>query len=299
MTAPAEPAVSGHLAEQEPSPTGVPEAAVAPKPVLALDAAGLSLGGQRLWRDLSLDVAPGEFLAVLGANGSGKTSLLRAILGQHRLDGGRAELLGEPVRRGDPRIGYVPQQRLSDAGVMLRGRDLVALGLTGGRWGTGWPSRRRRRAVDALIEDVGAGAYADAPLGVLSEQQRLRIAQAIAGGPRLLLCDEPLASLDLRRQAEVVDLIDRQRRQRGFAVLFVTHDINPVLEVVDRVLYLGNGRFRIGTPGEVLRSDVLSELYQARVEVVRAAGRILVAGVPESPHHDPVPGHRRTIREVR
>ncbi|MFT4108507.1 metal ABC transporter ATP-binding protein [Propionicimonas sp.] len=255
--------------------------------VLALSGAALSLGGRVLWRDLDLAIGAGEFVAVLGANGSGKTSLLRAVLGEYRLDAGEATFLGEPLHRGDHRIGYVPQQRLSEAGAMLRGRDLVALGLTGHQWGPGLPSRRRRAAVDRLIAEVGASEYADAPLGELSggEQQRLRIAQAMAGEPRLLLCDEPLASLDLRRQAEVVDLIDQQRRGHGFAVLFVTHDVNPVLEVVDRVLYLGNERFRIGTPDQVLRSEVLSDLYQAPVEVVHAAGRILVAGTPDQSHH--------------
>jgi zinc/manganese transport system ATP-binding protein len=256
-------------------------------PVLRMRGATLALGGRVLWRDLDLEVRPGELIAVLGSNGSGKTSLLRTILGEFRLASGEATFLGQPVRRGHRHIGYVPQQGLSDVGVSLRGRDLVELGLTGHRWGPGLPRRRRRKIIDDLLREVGASEYADAPVGLLSggEQQRLRVAQALASNPRLLLCDEPLASLDLRRQAEVVDLIDQERRTRGFAVLLVTHDVNPVLEIVDRVLYLGNERFRIGPPDEVLRSEVLSDLYDAPVEVVRAGGRILVAGTPEHPHH--------------
>lgn len=257
-------------------------------PVVLIRRATLALGGRVLWRDLDLEVHPGELIAVLGSNGSGKTSLLRIILGECPLVSGEATFLGQPLRRGNHRIGYVPQQGLSDAGVTLRGRDLVGLGLAGHRWGPGLPSRRRRQIVDNLLREVGASEFADAPVGLLSggEQQRLRVAQALASGPRLLLCDEPLASLDLRRQAEVVNLIDQERKTRGFAVLLVTHDINPLLDVVDRVLYLGNERFRIGTPDEVLRSDVLSELFDAPVEVVRAGGRILVAGIPEQHHHD-------------
>ncbi|WOQ18964.1 metal ABC transporter ATP-binding protein [Raineyella sp. W15-4] len=249
--------------------------------------ATLTLGERTLWRDLDLQVRPGEFIAVLGSNGSGKTSLLRTILGEHRLAAGSGEFLGQPLRRGDSRIGYVPQQHLADAATMLRGRDLVGLGLTGHQWGIDLPSRRRRARIDTLLAEVGASGYAEAPVGLLSggEQQRLRIAQALAGEPLLMLCDEPLASLDLRAQAEIVDLIDDQRRARGFAVLVVTHDINPVLGVVDRVLYLGNGRFRIGTPDEVLRSEVLTGLYDSPVEVIRAGGRILVAGMPEQSHH--------------
>lgn len=257
------------------------------KPVLTMTRATLTLGERTLWRDLDLQVRPGEFIAVLGSNGSGKTSLLRTILGEHRLAAGSGEFLGQPLRRGDSRIGYVPQQHLADAATMLRGRDLVGLGLTGHQWGIDLPSRRRRARIDTLLAEVGASGYAEAPVGLLSggEQQRLRIAQALAGEPLLMLCDEPLASLDLRAQAEIVDLIDDQRRARGFAVLVVTHDINPVLGVVDRVLYLGNGRFRIGTPDEVLRSEVLTGLYDSPVEVIRAGGRILVAGTPEQSHH--------------
>ena len=257
-------------------------------PVIRMRGATLALGGRVLWRDLDLDVQPGELIAVLGSNGSGKTSLLRTILGEFRLATGEATFLGQPLRRGHRHIGYVPQQGLSDVGVSLRGRDLVGLGLVGHRWGPGLPSRRRRKIIDDLLREAGASEYADAPVGLLSggEQQRLRVAQALANNPRLLLCDEPLASLDLRRQSEVVNLIDQERKARGFAVLLVTHDINPLLEVVDRVLYLGNERFRMGTPDNVLRSDVLSELFDAPVDVVRAGGRILVAGVPEQHHHD-------------
>jgi len=257
--------------------------------VLSLRNASLVLGGRSLWSGLDLEVAPGEFLAILGANGSGKTSLLKAVLGQHELTGGTGSFLGEPLHRGNRRIGYIPQQRRPDDGVALRGRDLVGLGVDGHRWGLPVPSRARRQRVDALLDAVGARRYALVPVASLSggEQQRLRVGQALAGDPRLLLCDEPLSSLDLRAQRTVSDLIDRQRRDRDFGVLFVTHDVNPVLPMVDRVLYLAGGRFRIGAPDEVLTSDVLSELYQSPVDVIRARGRIVIVGAPDETHaHD-------------
>ena len=255
-------------------------------PVLSFRGAELALGGRVLWSGLDLDVQPGEFVAVLGANGSGKTSLLKTVLGQHALSAGSLEFLGEPVRHGDRRIGYVPQQRLADEGTPLRGRDLVGLGVDGHRWGFALPSRARRARVDALLASVGAEHYARAPIASLSggEQQRLRIGQALAGAPRLLLCDEPLLSLDLRAQGAVSRLIDRHRREAGFGVLFVTHDVNPVLGMVDRVLYLAGRRFRIGTPDEVLRSDVLSELYGSPVDVIRAQGRVVIVGAPDESH---------------
>jgi zinc/manganese transport system ATP-binding protein len=257
--------------------------------VLSLRGATLRFDRRTLWQGLDLDVAPGEFIAVLGANGSGKTSLLRTILGRQQLSSGEVRVAGEPVTEGNPRIGYVPQQKLADEGTPLRARDLVGLGIDGGKWGF-WPSRSKRARVDRLLADVGATAYANVPVSTLSggEQQRLRIGQALASDPRLLLADEPLASLDLSNQAAVSELIDRHRRERGFGVLFVTHDVNPVLSIVDRVLYLAGGRFTVGTPDEVLRSEVLSALYGSPVDVIRARGRVIVVGTPDGGHapHD-------------
>lgn len=248
----------------------------------------LGFGGRALWRDLNLSVKPGEFLAVLGSNGSGKTSLLRAILGQQKLDSGSISIDGMPVRRGNRRVGYIPQQKLVQPGTPLRGRDLVTLGINGHRFGLPITSRAEKARVAELLAAVGATAFADRPLGSLSggEQQRLRVGQALAADPVLLLCDEPLASLDLHHQREVANLIDRRRRERNTAVVFVTHDINPVLGMVDRILYLADGKFRVGSVDEVLRSDVLSELYGTRVDVLRSNGRILVAGTPDHVHHD-------------
>lgn len=248
-------------------------------PVLELRGAALSAGGRTLWRGLDLRLEPGGFLAVLGPNGSGKSSLLRAILGLPRLDAGEIRFLGRPVRRGDRRIGYIPQQRLIPAGTPLRARDLVRLGLDGHRFGPPLPSRETRERVDAALASVGMAGFADRPVGDLSggEQQRLRVAQALVGDPKLLLCDEPLLNLDLAGQALVTGLLD-DRRRTGTPVVFVTHDVNPVLRIADRVLYLAAGRHRLGAPDEVFRTEVLSELYGSPVEVVRVRDRLVVIG---------------------
>jgi len=260
------------------------------EPVLSFQHASLAFGDRTLWSDVSFEVQPGEFIAVIGGNGSGKTSLLKTILGQQELTRGSVEFLGHPVHRGNRRIGYIPQQKLADDGTPLRGRDLVALGLNGHRFGFPLPSAARKREVDSLLEAVGAEEFGNVPIATLSggEQQRLRVGQALAGDPRLLLCDEPLLSLDLTHQRAVSELIDRQRRERNLGVLFVTHDVNPVLNMVDRVLYLAGGTFRIGTPDEVLQSDVLSELYGSPVDVIRAQGRVIVVGASDAgpAHHD-------------
>jgi zinc/manganese transport system ATP-binding protein len=259
--------------------------------VLSLRDATLRFGDRTLWSGLDLDVRPGEFIAVLGANGSGKSSLLKVILGKNRLTAGDVRFLGEPVTRGNRRIGYIPQQKLADEGAPLRARDLVGLGLEGHRWGISMHFAARRARVNDVLRSVGASEYARAPLATLSggEQQRLRIGQALADTPRLLLCDEPLLSLDLANQRAVSGLIDDNRRRNAIGVLFVTHDINPILNMVDRVLYLAGGRFRIGTPDEVLRSDVLSDLYGSAVDVIRTRGRVIVVGTSDAhdEHHDP------------
>jgi zinc/manganese transport system ATP-binding protein len=257
-------------------------------PVLEFEGGALGFGDRTLWSGLDLSVQPGEFLAVLGPNGSGKTSFLKTILGQQQLDTGSVKLGGVPIRRGNRRIGYVPQQKLVPAGVPLRGRDLVTLGVNGHRFGVPVASRAVRQRVDTLLESVGATSYADKPIGDLSggEQQRLRVGQALADDPVLLLCDEPLLSLDLQHQRGVSELIDRRRRDHNTAVVFVTHDINPVLGMVDRILYLAEGQFRVGTPDEVLRSDVLSDLYGTPVDVIQSHGRVIVAGIPDGHTHD-------------
>ncbi|GAB3580192.1 metal ABC transporter ATP-binding protein [Amycolatopsis endophytica] len=256
-------------------------------PAVQISGATLAFGSRTLWSDLDLSVERGEFVAVLGPNGSGKTSLLKVLLGLQHLSRGSVRI------NSDQPVGYVPQQRAMAEALTLRGVDLVGLGLDGHRWGTGLRGlAERRRRVSVAVEAVGAGSYAKQPVGKLSggEQQRLRVAQALVGEPDVLLCDEPLLSLDLAHQRAVSELIDARRREAGTAVLFVTHEINPILPYVDRVLYLVDGRFRIGPPGAVMTSETLSELYRARVEVVRVGGQIHVAGArsavcEDEPHH--------------
>ncbi|MEJ1089210.1 metal ABC transporter ATP-binding protein [Microbacterium sp. Mu-80] len=257
--------------------------------MLQIRGAALNRGSRELWAGLDLDVAPGEFIAVLGPSGSGKTTLLRSILGLQPLSAGSIRVTGQPARRGNRRIGYVPQQRPLPPDTSMRARDLVALGVRGSRFGPPIPRRGDRARVDALLAGVGASHYAERPVGLLSggEQQRLRVGQALADQPALLLCDEPLSNLDLANQRGVTDIIERQRREHDAAVLFVTHDINPILSRVDRILYIAGGRFVLGTPDEVLQSRVLTDLYGTPVFVLRAGDRLVVVGVPDAePHHD-------------
>ncbi len=253
--------------------------------VVELTGASLRYGPRTLWEELDLEVRAGEFVAVLGPNGVGKTSLLRVLLGLGELSAGRVSVLGRPPRRGSPLVGYVPQQRAFDSSLPLRGRDLVHLGLDGHRWGLTRPAAGHGELVSAALAEVQAESYADAPVGLLSggEQQRLRVAQALVSDPALLLCDEPLLSLDLSYQRVVVELLDERRRRRDTTVLFVTHEINPILPVVDRVLYMAPGSWAVGSPDEVLTSETLSRLYGTSVDVLRVRGRVIVVGAPDEP----------------
>jgi zinc/manganese transport system ATP-binding protein len=264
---------------------------------ITLDRATLRYGTREVWRDLTLDVAPGEFLAVLGPNGSGKTSLLKVLLGLSALTSGTVQVCGREPRKGSDVVGYIPQQKGFDRDVPLRGRDLVRLGLDGHRWGTAFPSRAAREAVDRALASVGATDFADAPLGLLSggEQQRLRVAQALMGDPQVLLCDEPLLSLDLHHQQAVTALIDERRRTADTAVVFVTHEVNPVLPLVDRILYLVEGRWAVGSPAEVLTGETLSALYGADIDVLHVRGRVVVVGGPESAHAEPGESHHHHL----
>lgn len=256
---------------------------------IRLEEATLRLGGRTLWEDVSLAVPRGEFLAILGPNGAGKTSLLRVFLGLQRLSRGQAQIDGHPPTRGSAAIGYVPQQRAFDPDLPVRGRDLVAFGLEGHRWGF---SRHIRapEPIENILRLVRAEEYADVPIGQLSggEQQRLRIAQALVGNPRLLLCDEPLLSLDPHSQQAIVQLIADWNRRRNATVVFVTHDINPLLAVASRALLLTGGRWAVGPVEQVLTSETLTRLYGAPVEVLRVQGRVVVLGA-ELGGHEPVP----------
>ncbi len=260
--------------------------------VVSLTHARLAFGDRVLWDDLDLAVRAGEFIAVLGPNGTGKTSLLKVLLGQLPLSTGSVTVAGRPVTTGSDHIGYVPQHRSLDRGLSLRGSDLVALGYDGHRWGlAGWGRAARgakRDAVRLALAQVNGTHLAHVPVGVMSggELQRVRVAQALVTDPVLLLCDEPLLNLDPANARLVSSLIDRRRQETDTAVLFVTHEVDPVLPFVDRVLSLVEGRFRIGTVEEVMTSETLSELYRSDIEVVKIGSRYLVVGEQSQYHHD-------------
>jgi zinc/manganese transport system ATP-binding protein len=206
------------------------------------------------------------------------------ILGLQSASSGSVRIAGRPRSRRNPLIGYVPQKYLLDPDMPLRARDLVALGIDGHRFGVSRAARGRAELVDEMLAAVEAERFADARVGNLSggEQQRVLIAHALISRPRLLLLDEPLANLDLRAGHEIVLLLARIAREQQIAVLISAHEMNPLLDVMDRIVYVAHGRAASGPTDEVVRSDVLSELYGHRVDVLHVQGRVLVV----AGHHD-------------
>jgi zinc/manganese transport system ATP-binding protein len=254
------------------------------EPILSVRGVGVRLVGRQILEDVSFAIAPGQFTGLIGSNGAGKTTLLRVILGLQAPNAGTVLLGGRPRSRRESAIGYVPQKFLLDPDMPMRARDLVALGLDGNRLGFARPSRARRELVERALTSVGAGGYADARVGTLSggEQQRVLIAHALIGKPRLLLLDEPLANLDLGGADEVVALLSGIAKRERIAVLISAHEMNPLVSAMDRIVYLAGGRAASGTTEEVVRADVLSALYGHHVDVLRVHGRLLVvAGAGE------------------
>jgi zinc/manganese transport system ATP-binding protein len=256
--------------------------------VIELDHVTLELGGRVVLEDVSLSVGAGEFIGVLGANGAGKTSLMRALLGLVEPVRGSIRVLGKPASRGNPAIGYMPQVRATLAERRLRGRDFVACAYEGHRWGTSFGGANARRAVDEALARVDALALAERPLVSMSggERQRLLLAQCLLGEPGLLLLDEPLISLDPHHMQATVDLVHRLQRESGITVLFSAHELNPLLHTLDRVLYLGRGQAALGTVDEVINGPVLSRLYGSKIDVMRLGGRIFVMSGAADLEHD-------------
>ena len=242
--------------------------------VLAVRHVSVSLSGRQILRDIDFSLNSGEFCGLIGANGSGKTTLLRTILGFVTSSSGTVAIAGKKLTS----VGYVPQKSNLDPFIPMRARDLVALGLDGHRFGIPLPSQRNRWQVDEMLEAVDANGFAEQRIGELSggQQQRVLIAHALVRRPRLLVLDEPLANLDIRSVAEIVRLLQQVSRRHQVAILLSAHDMNPLLQAMDRIVYLAQGRAASGPTAAVVKTEVLSRLYGYHIDVIRVHGRILV-----------------------
>lgn len=242
--------------------------------------------GKMVWKDANFSFGRGEFVAVIGPNGAGKTTLFRMLLGLQQPLAGSIRIFGSVPKRGNPKIGYVPQHHLVDRETSVEALELVRLGLSGKRWGFNPFAHADREAALAALRSVGAVELAHQPLGVLSggELQRIFLAEALVSDPDILLLDEPLSNLDLRRETELLHLVNDVVRSRGVTALLIAHNINPLLPHLDEIMYVANGRVATGKPSQVLTSESLTALYGVQVEVLRDPhGNVAIIGIEE--HH--------------
>jgi zinc/manganese transport system ATP-binding protein len=247
--------------------------------------------GKTVWKDVNFSIKPGEFIGLLGPNGAGKTTLFRLLLGLSQPTSGKLTVLSKTPSKGNPKIGYIPQRRVIDSETRIEALEYVRLSESGSRLGFSWPSQAKRERQEALkaLKKVDGLKLAHRPLSELSggELQRIWLAQALAGRPDILLLDEPLASLDIRREVQLIRLINQVVREQGITVLLIAHDINPLLPVVDRILYIANSKVLSGKPEEVVTSKTLSALYEVPIEVLRSSsGQLAVLGLEGQVHHD-------------
>jgi zinc/manganese transport system ATP-binding protein len=243
-------------------------------------------GGTRVWSSADFSFGKGEFVSILGPNGAGKTTLFRLLLGLQRPVEGTLKVFGKAPARGNPRIGYVPQSHSIDVETNIESVELVRLGLSGTRWGFNPFSRHDMEAAMEALKGAGAEELAHRRLGALSggELQRIFLAEALVSNPDLLLLDEPLSNLDIRRETELLHLVDDVVRNRGVTALLIAHNINPLLPHINKVMYVANGRMATGRPTEILTSEMLTKLYGVQVEVLKDPhGNVAIIGVEE--HH--------------
>lgn len=245
--------------------------------------------GNTVWQDASFTIDRGEFVAIIGPNGSGKTTLFRLLLGLQRPISGTIKIFNDQPKRGNSHIGYVPQRHVIDSETTIESLELVRLGFSGKQWGLSLFSQNDRKAALDALEDVGAVELAHRPLSMLSggELQRVFLAEALVSNPDILLLDEPLSNLDMRREKELLQLVNIVVRSRNVTALLIAHNINPLLPFLDKVVYIANGKVAVGTPKEVMTSECLSALYGVHIEVLHdSRGNLAIIGIEDSHGHE-------------
>jgi zinc/manganese transport system ATP-binding protein len=229
--------------------------------------------GRLIWSQGTFEVPSGGIVAVIGANGAGKTTLVQVILGLVRVAAGNVRVFGKRPGEDNNSIGYVPQNYASSSDEAIRVVDAVMLGLNGDRWAFRRATASQRRRVDEALRSVQAAELAGERLSRLSggQRQRVAIAVALVARPKLLILDEPLASLDLGTQREIVRLLRGLHEDLGVTILVVAHDLNPFLSLLGSAIYLLDGHPHYDTIHDVVEEGLLSDVYGTPIEVAHTS----------------------------
>lgn len=218
-------------------------------------------------QDISLEIAEGEFVGVIGPNGSGKTTLCRAVLGLMPPLAGSLQIFDcacQELRcHHRARIGYLPQKGVLDRNFPITVLEAVMMGRYGALGLFRRPGKQDQEIALEALSNVGMQDHRNSALGHLSggQQQRVFIARALAQQPDVLLLDEPTTGIDITTQHSVLDLITHLHRDLKLTVLLITHDINMIRSRVDRLVLLKTRLYAAGPPDEVLRPDLLQQVY--------------------------------------
>ena len=232
--------------------------------------AAIKRGDHIIWQHGTFAIPTGSVTAIVGTNGTGKTTMMRAELGLLPLCHGSLTVLGKPAGEMNKRIGYVPQSYVANVDSNLTAEQSVLLGLTGTRFGIHPITKAQKAKALEAMEFTGIADKARYRLSELSGglRQRVAIAQAIVCDPKLLMLDEPLANLDLASQRSVVHLLNQLNRDLGMTIQVVAHDLNMLLPILTGAVYLLDGHPHYADMRQVLDSDLLTHLYGTNVQVV-------------------------------
>lgn len=250
-----------------------------------------SYGDQIIWNNANFKIKKGEFIGLLGPNGAGKSTLLNLILGLKAAKSGELRVLGNNPSKGNPRLGYFPQRHSVDADAKLMALEYIRVSIRGNQWGFNWPTQAHfdRNKALKILKQLDATHLAHKNLSQLSggELQKIFLAASLINQPDILLLDEPLANLDIKRASQLISMVKKISKNNDMTIILIAHDINNLIPVLDRIIYIANKKVATGTIAEVITSKRLSELYEAPVEVLQdSRGRLAVLGIEEALHHD-------------
>ncbi|CAI3941741.1 ABC-type Mn2+/Zn2+ transport system [Commensalibacter communis] len=235
------------------------------------------LGSRIILSRLNLEIKENQFIGIFGPNGSGKTTFMKALLGIIPCAESKIKILGNSPYKARKQIGYIPQYRDMES-FQLTGREFIATSIRGHKWGLPFLTKQDLYHIDAVLDHVHAKELAGVPLSEMSggQRQRLLLAQALLGNPQLIIMDEPFSNLDPKWVKIILSLLKELQERIGLTILLSTHDLNPLMKIMDQVICIGNQKAILGDVNQVMTSDVLTQLYGFPIEVVKTDRHLFV-----------------------